>query len=110
MMRNSSLSIPLKETAQEFPDANTIHAGRFHVEPARGRYVRVGHGAAGFDALRAQKTALARKVAYVPGNSFFPDTRDGMNSLRLNFTLVPEEKIRAGLGVLGDAFAAELAA
>ena len=43
--------------------------------------------------------ALARKVAFVPGQDFFPDG-GGHNSMRLNFSNATPERIREGVGRL----------
>ena len=70
-------------------------------KPEGGMFVWVT-GPEGFDAAAAQRRALERKVAFVPGNSFFSDTRKGADSFRLNFTVVSEEKIERGLEILGE--------
>lgn len=44
--------------------------------------------------------ALERNVAFVPGNSFFPDGR-GNESMRLNFSCMNPEKIYEGIRRLG---------
>lgn len=50
----------------------------------------------GVDAEELLGAAIARKVAFVPGRSFHPDGR-GANTLRLNFTNAPPEKLREGV-------------
>ncbi|WP_144631391.1 PLP-dependent aminotransferase family protein [Bordetella genomosp. 13] len=45
--------------------------------------------------------AIARNVAFVPGAPFYAGT-PSRNTLRLSFATVPEEKIRAGIAVLGQ--------
>lgn len=47
---------------------------------------------------------LARKVAFIPGVSFFPDGR-GQNTLRLNFVSSKPEQIEQGILVLLDCLA-----
>lgn len=47
-------------------------------------------------------TAIAKKVAFVPGGAFFP--RGGHeNTLRLNYSNMPPEKIRRGIHLLSEA-------
>ncbi len=45
------------------------------------------------------KDALAENVAFVPGTSFFP-CGDGDNTMRLNFSMMPPEKINEGISRL----------
>ena len=47
--------------------------------------------------------AVKRKVAYVPGTHFYADGGHD-NTLRLNFTMVSEDKIKKGMKILGDMF------
>jgi len=75
--------------------------------PDGGMFVWIS-GPAGFDAVKAQREALSKKVAFVPGGAFFADASRGGNTLRLNFTLVPEDKIREGLAILAEALASAL--
>lgn len=44
---------------------------------------------------------LARNVAYVPGEGFFPDAGHD-NCIRLNYSCMPEEKIVQGMTILGE--------
>ena len=46
--------------------------------------------------------AVANKVAFVPGQGFHPDG-SGHNTLRLNFSNVPPQRIKEGVRRLGDA-------
>ena len=57
----------------------------------------------GMDSEEMLKKALARDVAYVPGTPFYAN-EPVRNTLRLAFVTVPEEKIRAGVKVLGEVF------
>ena len=52
--------------------------------------------------------ALEENVAFVPGQSFHPD-RSGHNTMRLNFSNVPEERIEEGIARLGRAIKRRLA-
>ena len=53
------------------------------------------------DTTALQAKALERQVAFVPGEGAFLDGR-GRNSMRLNFSGVPESVITEGIGRLGD--------
>ncbi len=44
--------------------------------------------------------ALAHEVAFVPGDSFFPN-RGGKNAMRLNFSAMPPDRIEEGIRRLG---------
>ncbi|MBS7258882.1 MAG: PLP-dependent aminotransferase family protein [Eubacteriales bacterium] len=55
-----------------------------------------------WDASELFKKAVARKVAFVPGISFFTTPGKGNNTFRLNFSAEPEERIRRGIRTLGD--------
>jgi 2-aminoadipate transaminase len=48
------------------------------------------------------KDAIARDVAYVPGKSFYPDPKEGFNTMRLNFSHPSDEKIATGIERLGQ--------
>ena len=51
------------------------------------------------DAKELQMKCLAKKVAFVPGGSFFPNGGHD-NTLRLNYSCMPEEKIVKGITAL----------
>jgi 2-aminoadipate transaminase len=51
--------------------------------------------------------ALARDVAYVVGQAFFPDA-GGMNTLRLNFSCPSNDRIREGIRRLGEVMREEI--
>ena len=44
---------------------------------------------------------LEKKIAFVPGGSFYP-TENRENTFRINFSNMPEEKIEIGLKILGE--------
>ena len=54
----------------------------------------------GVSAREALVRALERNVAFVPGGSFFPDGGHE-NTMRLNFSNMPEERIAEGIARLG---------
>ncbi|AJC72267.1 MAG: PLP-dependent aminotransferase family protein [Thermococcus sp.] len=61
----------------------------------------------GIDTKLMMEKAVAKGVAYVPGEAFFAH-RDVKNTMRLNFTYVPEEKIREGVRRLAETIKEEL--
>lgn len=58
----------------------------------------------GLDSARLLEEALERKVAFVPGASFFP-CGGGTETLRLNFSYCTPERIEEGVGRLGELLA-----
>ena len=54
------------------------------------------------DAKELQLKCLEKKVAFVPGGSFFPNGGHN-NTLRLNYSCMPEEKIIQGITALAEA-------
>ena len=54
------------------------------------------------DAKELQLKCLDKKVAFVPGGSFFPNGGHN-NTMRLNYSCMPEEKIIQGITALGQA-------
>ncbi len=61
----------------------------------------------GMDTKLMLEKVIARGVAYVPGEAFFAH-RDVKNTMRLNFTYVPEDKIREGVRRLSEVIKEEL--
>jgi 2-aminoadipate transaminase len=59
------------------------------------------------DAAELFNRAVANKVAFVPGTSFFPDA-GGHNTMRLNFSNAQPEQIEVGIRRLGEVLAAEM--
>ncbi|MFW6182972.1 MAG: PLP-dependent aminotransferase family protein [Chloroflexota bacterium] len=59
------------------------------------------------DTTQLLKTAVAHKVAYVPGTAFYPDD-GGAHSFRLNFSNASDEQIEVGIRRLGEVIASEL--
>ena len=55
----------------------------------------------GVDAAKLLEVAVTRKVAFVPGASFFP-CGGGDNTMRLNFSNASPGTIREGITRLGD--------
>jgi 2-aminoadipate transaminase len=61
----------------------------------------------GIDSKLMLEKAVSKGVAYVPGEAFFAH-REVKNTMRLNFTYVPEEKIREGVKRLAEVIEEEL--
>lgn len=59
-------------------------------------------------ALDVLNKAIERNVAYIPGEHFFCDGQ-GKNTIRLNFSMCSPEKIKKGIGILGEIFAEVIA-
>jgi len=58
--------------------------------------------------LDFMRTALANKVAYVPGCNFYPLKDGGFNAMRLNFSNARPDRIVEGIRHLGEALKEEL--
>lgn len=55
----------------------------------------------GISARKVLEKCLDRKIAFVPGGSFFPiENRE--NTLRINYSNMPEDKIEEGLKIMGE--------
>jgi 2-aminoadipate transaminase len=54
------------------------------------------------DARELFKVAIEKNVAFVPGGSFYPNGGHE-NTMRLNYSCMPEDKIQEGIKRLGDA-------
>lgn len=81
---------------------NTFPPGIQWTEPEGGMFLWItlpGH----LDATVLLKEAITRKVAYVPGEPFFPDGR-GANCLRLNFSNSTPSRIGEGISRLAGVF------
>lgn len=59
------------------------------------------------DATTLMKKALDNRVAFVPGDSFYPDG-SGRNSFRLNFSNAQPDQIEQGIQRLGEVLSVEL--
>ncbi len=56
----------------------------------------------GVDTGALMQEAVARKVAFVPGNAFMTDIDAPSNCFRLNYSTMSDEKIEKGIKILGD--------
>ncbi len=75
-------------------------SGAVWTNPAGGFYVWVTLPS-WLDARAMLAAAVERRVAYVPGTAFYPDGRGG-NQMRLAFSYPSPERIREGIGRLGE--------
>ncbi len=84
----------LEALAEHFPgEARWTHpAGGFYVWATLPEYV---------DTRALLAAAVERRVAYVPGTGFYADGR-GASQMRLAFCFPPEDRIREGVGRLGE--------
>jgi 2-aminoadipate transaminase len=61
------------------------------------------------DTREFMKTAIAARVAFVPGFAFYPGEQGGEHSMRMNFSYCNEQTINEGIYRLGVAMKKELA-
>jgi 2-aminoadipate transaminase len=85
--------VMLEAIGEHFP------AGVERTEPAGGFYVWVSLPE-WFDTQAMLASAVERRVAYVPGTAFYPDSR-GRNQMRLAFCYPTVDRIREGVARLG---------
>ncbi len=90
----------LRALEENFPE------GSKWVRPVGGFFVFV-YLPRGIDTKKMLPKAIERGVAYVPGVNFFAH-EGGENTLRLNFSYPPPEKIEEGVRILGRLFKEEL--
>lgn len=55
----------------------------------------------GISARKILEKCLEKKIAFVPGGSFFPN-ENKENTFRINYSNMPEDKIEKGLQILGE--------
>lgn len=91
------LNIILNELEQNMPDGFTWS------RPKGGMFIWI-EGPKEFDADIAYKKGIVKKVAFVPGKTFFVEELMGINTMRLNFTNVSEEQIKEGVKRISDVF------
>ena len=83
----------LKAIQEEFPPE--VH----YIRPEGGMFVWVELPEY-IDTKELLNQSVERKVAYVPGQSFYPD-ESKTNTMRLNFSAMEEDKISEGVQILG---------
>ena len=69
--------------------------------PEGGMFLWVA-GPDGFDADELYEKALLKKAAVVPGRHFFPQAGQGRETMRLNFSMAPEDRIRQAVKILAE--------
>ena len=62
----------------------------------------------GMDCQRLLRSAIEEKVAFVPGDCFYPREGDGLNNMRLNFSNATPDQIREGIRRLSVVVRAQL--
>ena len=93
--------VMLQAMKEEFPDCVEF------THPEGGLFTWVTFPE-GIDAGEMAKKCLEKDVAYVPGASFYPN--GGVyNTCRLNYSNMPEEKIKEGIKRIGEVLREELA-
>lgn len=70
-------------------------------KPDGGMFIWV-EGPRGFDAEACYYKAIEQKVAYVPGKYFFTCPGEGIETMRLNFSMFDADSIRKAIRILGD--------
>lgn len=66
-------------------------------------------GPPGFNLDRAYNKAIQRNVAFVPGRYFYANAGEGLETMRLNFTMFDEQVLEQAVAVLGQVLHEELA-
>jgi len=69
-------------------------------KPEGGMFVWV-EGPPGYDMQALYGRAVKHNVAFVPGKYFFTDASQGMETMRLNFSMADESAISHAIGVIG---------
>lgn len=85
----------LRAMEQHFP-------GEFRWSRPDGGMFIWAEGPPGFNLDEAYRTAIQRKVAFVPGRYFFSQPGTGLETMRLNFTMFDEQTLGRAIAVLGQ--------
>lgn len=96
------LNVALEMIKQYFP------ADVKYTQPKGGLFIWV-ELPEGIDTTELLGKCLEKKIAFVPGETFFIDPGH-KNCLRLNFSNMPEERLRIGFKTLGELMRDEIAA
>lgn len=81
----------------------------FHwAHPEGGMFIWV-EGPKGFNLENAYIKAVSRNVAFVPGRYFYSHPGEGLETMRLNFTMFDEETLAQAIKTLGEVLKEELA-
>jgi 2-aminoadipate transaminase len=84
--------------------------GEFRWSQPQGGMFLWAAGPPGFDLQGAYDKAIARNVAFVPGRYFFAAPGEGLETMRLNFTMFDEQTLEKAVAVLGRILGEELTA
>ncbi len=93
----------LKAMDKHFPDSFSWS------KPDGGMFIWA-EGPAGLDTDKLYWKAVEKKVAYVPGQYFFTGKNQGIETMRLNFTMSDEATIEKAIAILGEVIKEELQA
>jgi 2-aminoadipate transaminase len=83
--------------------------GGTRLNKARGGFFLWAELPAGLDTLALFQTAIAAKVAFVPGAPFYSAEGQGRNTMRLSFCAVEEARLEEGARRLGEVLSAAAA-
>ncbi len=75
----------------------------FTCSPSQGGMFLWVSGPKGFDAMALYHKAVENGVAFVPGRFFYTDPSQGMETMRLNYTMAEEPVIETAVKKLADA-------
>ncbi|MDA8133692.1 MAG: PLP-dependent aminotransferase family protein [Desulfobacteraceae bacterium] len=80
----------------------------FACSPSDGGMFLWVRGPEGFDMIRLYHRAIENGVAFVPGKFFFTDEAEGIETMRLNYTMADEKTIETAIGKLAGTIRAQL--
>jgi 2-aminoadipate transaminase len=70
-------------------------------KPEGGMFIWV-QGICGMNMIHIYQKAVEKKVAFVPGTYFYAQSGQGLETLRLNFTMTDEHTLSKGIEILGE--------
>ena len=74
----------------------------FKCSPSDGGMFLWVTGPKGFDMMALYDQAIKKGVAFVPGKFFFTDESEGIETMRLNYTMADQQTIETAIGILAD--------
>lgn len=77
----------------------------FTVSPSDGGMFLWVSGPKGFDAIALYHKAVENGVAFVPGRFFYTDPEEGLETMRLNYTMADEATLETAVAKLASAIA-----
>ena len=69
--------------------------------PQGGMFIWV-EGPKGLDMEAVYQQCVERKVAFVPGKFFYTQQGEGLETMRLNYTMIDEKTIEKAIKTVGD--------